>query len=203
MADIAAPTSELGYVNGMSWWNETEFETTPELQWPRSVEMFDKMRRQDSQVASVLRAVTLPVRRTEWRVDPAGCRPEVAQMVADDLGLQVQGSAPTRALRTKDRFDWDEHLRLALLMLPFGHAYFEQVYRIGDDGYAHLRKLAYRPPRSISRVNVAPDGGLVSIEQDPIVRSGGTSRVTIPVDRLVAYIHDREGGNWHGLSVLR
>lgn len=203
MAEVAAPTSEIGYVNGASWWNETEFESAPELMWPRSVEIFDKMRRTDSQVASVLRAVTLPVRRTEWRVDPAGCKPEVAQLVADDLGLQVQGAAPTRVLRTKDRFDWDEHLRLALLMLPFGHSVFEQVYRVGDDGYAHLRKLGYRPPRSISRFNVATDGGLISIQQDPIVRSGGTSTVTIPVDRLVVYVHDREGGNWHGLSVLR
>jgi hypothetical protein len=87
-------------------------------------------------------------------------------------------------------------------MLPFGHAFFEQVYRIGPDGFADLRKLAFRPQRTIARINVARDGGLVSVEQhQPVgmVRAGGG----IPVNRLVAYVLDREGGNWLGISLLR
>jgi hypothetical protein len=39
------------------------FETNPDLMWPKSIEVFDKMRREDAQVGSVLRAVTLPIRR--------------------------------------------------------------------------------------------------------------------------------------------
>jgi len=41
-------------------------ETNPDLAWPASVAVFDKMRREDSQVSSVLRAVTLPVRSATW-----------------------------------------------------------------------------------------------------------------------------------------
>jgi hypothetical protein len=68
-----APVNEIGYAQQVNynWWLY-ENETTPELIWPQSVFVFDQMRRTDAQVASVLRAVTLPVRRTPWRIDPAG-----------------------------------------------------------------------------------------------------------------------------------
>ena len=190
---------EQGYqVSGLSSWASMaaeSHETNPDLFWPFSVEVFDKMRREDSQIGSVLRAVTLPIRGAEWMIDPAGARDEVVDLVATDLGLQVKGREPKHALRTKGRFQWGEHLRLALLELPFGHAFFEQVYA-PEDGKLRLKKLAYRPPRSISNITVARDGGLVSINQHGLT-------APIPVDRLVAYVNDREGGNWIGQSLLR
>ena len=87
-------------------------------------------------------------------------------------------------------------------MLPFGHMYFEQVYRIQADGLAHLRKLAPRMPRTIQQVDVGADGGLISIQQYAATGVQTDPR-PIPVDRLVAYVHDREGGNWLGSSLLR
>lgn len=87
---------------------------------------------------------------------------------------------------------------MALLMLPFGHMFFEQVVRVDADGRVRLRKLGARMPRTITAVNVAEDGGLISIEQATV-----GSTVKIPVDRLVAYVFDREGGNWLGTSMLR
>ncbi|GAA2516727.1 phage portal protein family protein [Winogradskya humida] len=201
-----APLSEIGYAQataGPGWWTQLDDEPTPELQWPRSVAVFDAMRSQDSQVASVLRAVTLPVRRTPWRIDPAGAREDVVRLVAEDLGLPVVGdSLPvTPPLRTRDRFSWADHLRQALLMLPFGHMYFEQVYRLDTDSRARLRKLAPRMPRTIERVDVADDGGLIGILQHS--HKIGLPQQIIPVTRLVAYVHDKEGGNWVGRSLLR
>jgi len=197
----APPLVERGHVvDYPGWWGGLEDEPTPELRWPLSVQVYDRMRRQDAQVASVLRAVTLPVRRTGWRIEPNGARPEIVQLVAEDLGLPIAGADPIVPSRMRDRFSWQEHLRLALLMLPLGHSYFEQVYRIVGD-QVRLRKLAERPARTISAVNVAADGGLESIEQ---WGSTGQSEATlIPVDRLVAYVNDREGGNWLGTSLLR
>lgn len=201
----AIPTSEIGYAqtSGVgSWWMSLDDEPTPELQWPRSVTVYDAMRSQDAQVASVLRAVAYPVRRTPWRIDPAGARDDVVRLVAEDLGLPVAGRNNDEAPlpRTRDRFSWPEHLRLSLLMLPFGHMFFEQVYRI-EGGRARLRKLAPRMPKTIEDVTVADDGGLVSITQ--LTGRAGRAARPIPVDRLVAYVHDREGGNWLGRSLLR
>ena len=200
---MSIPVTERGYttLGGSQWWSLLDDEPTPELLWPRSISVYERMRRQDSQVKSVLGAVTLPIRRTPWRIDPAGARDEVVQLVADDLGLPIVGVPPTPAPRTRDRFSWLEHLRLALLMLTFGHSIFEQVYRIDGQGRARLRKLGYRPASSIANWNVAPDGGLVSVEQQ--ARANATAPAVIPVDRLVVYVNEREGGNWIGASLLR
>lgn len=181
-------------------------ETNPDLQWPQSIDVFDRMRREDPQVKSVLRAVTLPILRTEWVIDGTGCRPEVVAHVAADLGLPVKGQPYTAPLRTKGRFSWKEFLRLALLELVYGHSFFEQVYD-QTSGSTHLKKLAWRPPRTIADVEVAKDGGLVAIKQygssGGFAGNRGAQGVRIPVDRLVAFVNEREGANWLGESLLR
>lgn len=196
--------AELGYqLSSLPGWAAVALEaheTNPNLVWPKSVEIFDQMRREDSQVGSVLRAVTFPIRRTTWMIDPAGARPTVVNLIADSFGLPIKGKEPKPVLRSRDRFDFDEHLRLALLELVFGHSVFEQVYRLDDAGMLRLRKLAWRPPRTISKWDVAADGGLVAVEQLGVNTSGD---VRIPVDRLVVYVNEREGANWIGSSLLR
>lgn len=212
MADSPAPpipVRERGYARQAtnSWWGlgwSDLDEETPELRWPLSVQVYDRMRRQDAQVSSVLRAVTSPILRTKWRIDGSGCRPEVTAHVAADLSLPIVGSGnEVPAIRTRDRFSFTDHLKLALLVLPFGHMFFEQVYRFDDEGWVHLRKLGPRMPRTIAAVNVARDGGLISIEQYGYGDTGAGSTSTIPITRLVAYVLDKEGGNWLGHSLLR
>lgn len=192
---------ELGYQKSLSSWASLAGEaneTNPDLQWPQSISVFDRMRREDAQVGSVLRAVTHPVRSAKWVIDPNGARDEVVQFVAMNLGLPVKGQDLVRPLRTRGRFSWPEHLRLALLELPHGHSVFEQVYR-PEAARTHLRKLAWRPPRTIAKFDVADDGGLLAVEQQ-----GTTGKdIRIPVDRLVVYVNEREGGNWLGQSILR
>jgi hypothetical protein len=200
---MTAPVREKGYQSRHSWWAApVDDEETPELRWPLSVDIYDAMRRQDPQVASVLWAVMAPIRLTPWRVDGEGCKSRVTQLVAEDLGLPIVGKPVRPATRTRDRFSWDEHLRLALLMLPFGHAFFEQIYRPVPDATGRiqlrLRKLAYRPPRTISGVEVADDGGLIGLRQYDMAVDD-----MIEVNRLVAYVNNREGGNWLGQSLLR
>lgn len=202
MADqVPAPLTAKGYEAEQwgQWASPDSHEETPELVWPNSVPVYDKMRRQDAQVISVLEAVQLPILRTTWSIDPNGARDEVVQLVAEDLGLPIKGSGPTARLRTKDRFSWNEHVELALTMLPLGHSYFEQEARVDERGRLRLKRLGHRPSRTISRFNVARDGGLISIEQLTTMGASGP----IPVDRLVAYVRRKEGGNWAGISLLR
>jgi len=199
-----APVTELGYATAYSssWWLSAEQEQTPELRWPLSIFVYDRMARQDAQVQSVLRAVTLPVRRTPWSIEQGPASEEVTRFVADNLGLPVSGKPAAPSPRTRDRFSWSKHLTQALLMIRYGHMFFEQVYRIGDDGRAYLRKLAPRMPQTLMAINVDRDGGLASIQQYGTL-DGSAQDVTIPVSRLVGYIHEQEGGNWLGQSLLR
>lgn len=197
-------TSAKGYTHGANpgwWWAELDGEDTPELIWPRSTAIYERMCRTDAQVMSVLEAVTLPLRRAGWRLDRNGAEDKVVQLIAEDLGLPVVGEPDFVRRRTSGRFSWKRHLYEALLMLPFGHSFFEPVFRIDDAGLARLRKLELRPSSTIAKVNVARDGGLISIEQTP---SGtDTEGPVIEVDYLVAYVNQRAGGNWLGKSLLR
>jgi len=192
---------EVGYAatptSGSGWWNVdvSDDEQTPELRWPYSLQIFDAMVRQDAQVRSVMLAVTHPIRSTGWRIDPNGARDEVVEEISQDLGLPIRGNNDPIKGRTRDRFNWSEHLRLVLLSLRYGIMPFEQMYRIDDvTGRARLRKLGPRYPRTIERIEQARDGGLVSIKQ--------FDAQPIPVSRLVVHVNEKEG-SWAGQSVLR
>lgn len=216
---MTPPTREIGFTNafpgylsGYSQWDT--FEQVPELLWPSSVRTYTRMMREDSRIASVFYAVSLPIRSTQWRIDQNGATDEVAQFVATNLGLPVAGSNEGKpSPRLKDRFSWSNHLQQALLHLIYGHAVFEQVYRIGDDGKAYLRKLAARPSSTIAYWDVAIDGGLVGITQYPpgtslgapggMMAGGLKDELQIPVNRLVVYSRDPDPGVWIGNSMLR
>lgn len=210
---VEAPSpGELGYVvaNPDAGYREIDPEEAFELRWPECLKTFDAMRRQDAQVRTVLKAVTLPILATQWRLDPAGADPEVVADIGEQLGLPVVGAeGETAKPRRQRRFSWPEHLRMALLALPFGAMYFEQVVDFDEQARRYrLRKLAPRMPITLADIHVARDGGLVGIEQRPpaatwSVRASDAGRIVIPVDRLVAYVHEREGSNWGGESILR
>lgn len=212
--------TEIGYQAGsLPGWAGLAAQSTeknPDLVWPKSIEVYDRMRTEDPQVASILRAVTLPLQESEWRLDPTGCRDEVVEHIAGDLDLGIVGRDRVARIRTKGRLSWEEFLRLALLELPFGHSIFEQVYdQATDPGRTHLSKLAWRPPRTISEFEVARDGGLEAIKQYGVgvIEVPGQTRsnfvnlpagdIRIPVDRLAVFVNDREGGDWYGRSLLR
>ncbi|AFR47998.1 phage portal protein family protein [Gordonia sp. KTR9] len=196
--------------NGFSQWEM--FEQVPDLQWPQSVRIFNRMEREDSRVSSLLSAITLPIRRAKFWIDPAGARDEVTEHVAQNIGVQILGSDDTTPMdRTRGRFSFPQHLVLALTKLQYGHSVFEQAYRTADDGLIWLDRLAPRPQRTISQWNVAESGALLSIQQwapsygNPVVavNSPHSAPSEIPIDRLVVYPHDMEPGFWIGKSLLR
>ncbi|MGR6579276.1 phage portal protein family protein [Rhodococcus qingshengii] len=213
MADTknAVPTTELGYVNGRAenaqYWDEDE--KVPELQWPQSVHMYARMGSEDGRIASVLEAIMLPIIRTQWSVEENGADEEVTTFVAQNLGLPISGAEAVTKDRIRGRFSWSEHLQEALQFLQFGHSFFEQRYRVvgeGKNARFCLHKLAPRPQDTISQINVALDGGLVSIKQTPPAQTTGKAWADtdpIPVSRLVAYVRNRKSGVWSGSSLLR
>jgi hypothetical protein len=217
-----APTNELGAVlggafspAGMAPWTRyvDDSEYVPELMWPKSVEVFEKMST-DTQLAALYAGTVLPIRHFNWQLDPNNAPDDIVQKLAADYNLPIEGESnkdqPQR--RTKKRFSFRNHLRKALYAGKYGHYFFEQVGEVtdpskGGDGLWHLRKLAERPPKTIQNILVAPDGGLVSIGQNvsqgmSMNRSFG-QLPEIPVDRLVAYVWEQEGGDWVGRSWFR
>ena len=193
---------EMGYARAVH--NRALQDDNRALVFPRSAHTFAKMLREDAQVTAIFRAVSLPIRRANWQLDANGAPPEIVSHVAEDLRLRVRGDDPHKPLAPRaGRVSWEKHLEQALYALVFGHMFFEQVYEVGRDGREHLRKLAPRWPGTLTKINVADDGGLESIEQSASGVGKRSDSPKIPVSRLVAYCFDDMGGLWHGRSILR
>lgn len=193
--DIGRLSDHFGVGGGIDASYVDVVETSADLEWPLSVTTYSRMRR-DPQLAAILSALTLPIRRASWSVDPAGVRDEVAQLVADDLGLPILGTEDEPGAARRRGVRWEDHIRKALLSLVFGHMGFEQRYDILD-GRARLAALSERLPNTIRQILLDKQGDLLGIRQDI------TGHNTIPIGSLVWYTHDREGAAWQGQSVLR
>lgn len=221
----AAPTKELGTIlqgvfsmDGMAPWNNfvDDIEFIPELIWPRSVSTYEIVRT-DAQASALYKALFLPlIRRGTWSINPNGVNDNAqVERLSQVLNLPIQGEKihdPQR--RRKRRFVFSDHIRKASLSAVFGHYYFEQVGFIDPkDGLWSLKRLAERPPRTISNFKIASDGGLVSIVQN-ITSNSPNNRAKrqtsllgnlpeIPIDNLVGYVMDHEAANWVGRSMFR
>lgn len=207
-----APTSELGAVvpywsgwgrnanaKGTATWDALmdDVERVMELRGQEAIRTYQWMMC-DAQVASVMMGVVLPLMRYQWSLRAGTTDTNALERFADEFGLPIEGSAEEPDGVDGSRFTFHEHLRAALRMLRNGYQPFEQVGFIDDEGWFRYRKLAERPVRSIQSVDVAPDGGLVSVTQE-----GGRGGIVIPVNRLVMYSWDREGAHWQGTPMLR
>lgn len=171
------------------------------LRWPANLRPFARMAREDTQVKSVLKAVGLPVRRTQWRVVPDGADDDVTRLVSEDLNLPIIGEEALSVGRSRiGHVSFQEHLHWCLKQLVFGHAFFEVVFK-EVDGRDRLHKLAYRPPATISKIGVSRDGGLEFIEQ--FAGPGDKTNVKIPVEHLLGYVNDPDDFSWTGTSELR
>lgn len=173
----------------------TDFlETIPDLIWPTSIRTYAHMRT-DTQITAVLNAYFLPLRQAPKHVDPAGCRDEVVQLIADDLDLPILGEDKEPGPARRRGVNFEDHFRVALLSLVFGHMPFAQAYEI-KDGRTRLIELAERMPSTITDILIKDNGDL-----DGILQFG--ENTIIPANQLVWYAHEREGAMWQGRSMLR
>ena len=192
----SAPTRDIGHLDSnYGIWYGDLLEQIPALTWPLSAQTYALMRH-DPQLTAVLAAYTLPIRRAAWAVDPAGCRDEVVQLVADDLGLPILGADTEPGPARRRGVRWADHLRVALQSLVFGFMPFERRYEIRDR-QARLVNLGERMPHTIGSIQLAKDETVESITQNLAATR------PIPANRLAWYVHEREGGNWTGRSILR
>lgn len=210
--DRNVPTSEIGATTFApytpipfgNFLDQTEVVT--KLRWPSSVDVFEEMLN-DAQISALRDAVTLPIRRRLWAIDPNGAPDHVVAHLSADFGLPVHGqdSVPHDVVDGR-RFDWTQHLFTALLAPFMGHYYFEQTVALGADGLLHNDRIAPRPPRTLMQINVASTGDLVWVRQKFGPSTQANPMVIpdpIPADRLVPYVWEPEGGNWVGRSMLR
>ena len=177
-------------------------EYNPQVEGLAAIRVYEKMRRSDAQVAATLLACELPIRAAHWDVLPASDDPldrEIAHFVRDNLLGGLEYVSPSGVKTTQC---WDDVLRNALLMLPFGAAAHEEVYAV-DGERLRLARLAPRLPITFYRWLMDVDGEtLVALNQYGY-RNGNFESVEIPADRLAIFTFNQEGANFFGRSMLR
>lgn len=188
--------TEIGYTGSRIFSGLPMEEYNPELSFPQSTRVYDKMRRSDGQIAAVLTAMKLPIISTKWYVAPCedADDEELAQEIADFISDNLFGGM---------KYSWSEHLREALLMLDFGFSVFEKVYRYDEwngRSVIMLDKYAPRVAPSIWRFPQDENYQIAAVEQINYL----TGEIkTIPIERCRIYTYQREGDNIVGISVLR
>lgn len=198
--DQRSTTNPWGYLPGWSnWTGGDELERVPELQWPMATTTYQYMMN-DAQIFSLIMSLILPIRSWRWHLKKNGAQDAIVQRISADYNLPIEDDMEFNRRRGQRRFSFDKHLEDALRAVYLGYYPFEQVGDIlPEDLKWHLRKLAPIPPRTLSEITLAADGGLDWIKQL-------TAKATDPpisVDRLVWYVWDREGANWTGRSMCR
>ncbi|PYV22549.1 MAG: hypothetical protein DMG24_16365 [Acidobacteria bacterium] len=201
-------------------------EYNPELAGRNAIPTYEKMRRGDAQVRATLAACKLPIQSAKWEVIPAGAglappsegaassastsstgagrateakAKEIAAFVRDNLfgGLEFRTSSGGWATQ-----NWDDVVRNALLMLDFGCAAHEDVWRV-DGAQIRLRKLAARLPVTFYRWRTEADGEtLLALEQYGY-RGGQFLNVTLPADKIALFSYNQEGANFWGIALAR
>ncbi len=207
------PTGERGsilpYVHASQFapgWNvyaaQSQLDLPDDLKYPKSRQTYNAMERVP-QIGGLLTAVYLPIRNMQFYVDPAGTTGTVAEEIAEDFGLPLEGDEQHD--EDGPGVDYDEHLRLALLAIAHGHKAFELsgiIEGTGPGAKFRLRRLFERPNETLQDIFITAGGDLVSVRvpsAEPLVDG---PFYDIPADHLMYYCWDRRGGDWTGRPLL-
>jgi hypothetical protein len=166
---------------------------------------YKKMVRTDSSVKVSLRAGKAPVLGADFFIE-AFDEQEINLIIAEFVEYNLFHGMTTPWLRTVNQ---------ALKMYENGSSVFEDVWELREWSpqkavaganrrqYTMLKKLAVRPSESIKNYEYDDNGGPTGVVQTAVNSKGQTKEVTIPIDKLVVFPFDENGGNLEGESILR
>jgi len=163
------------------------------------------MTRDDVSVRVSLRAGKAPVLGADWYIEPFSDDPldlAIAEFVQFSL---FEGTTTP----------WVKTLEQVLKMFEYGSSVFETVWEMREwspakansaanrKQYTMLKKLAARPSSTIQKFNYDDNGGPLSVDHTAVDGNGNVTTVTIPIEKLVIFTFDQDGGNLDGNSILR
>ena len=167
-----------------------------ELSTSHSAEVFDKMRRSDTQIKMVLSAVKNPIKKANWYFKP--CSDKAGdKYISDFVHFNI--------FEDMDK-PWRKTLHECLSMVDFGFSILEVTHKVVHDEktfgtYIGIKDLGWRSPKTIERFNVDKEGKLLSVSQQAMGDLG--ANVNIPAEFLHIFSLDSEGDNFAGISMLR
>lgn len=162
-------------------------EYNSDLSGIKGLQTLDQMRTGDATVRASLMSIKLPIRAANWFVEPASDDSkdvEVAEFIEQNLFNEMT-------------ITWADFLRQSLLHLDYGRMVFEIVYKQLENGKIGWHKFAPRLPATIYKWQTKEG-------TDGITQFLPTGKdISIPIEKLIIFVNDKEGDNWEGISVLR
>lgn len=163
-------------------------EPNARLRGPAGVLVYDKMRRQDPTVKSILSVITSPLKGAQWTI----------RSQANDQDLARQEIAELFYNYFWESADclFGEFLSNALTMLPFGFAVFEKVWttRVINGRLLQVLDLQFRPQVSVCEIDV---------KNRVLKQNTSSGACEISFDDLLFLVLDKEGEDYWGNSILR
>ncbi len=194
---IRIQSTPMGSAGSQSFGGYPREEYLNTLQGRHRADVFDHLRRSDSQLKMCLKAVKDPIKSASWEVDPGDD--------SDDAKLDAEFIRHI-LFNDMDR-PFSQFLSEALTFVDFGHSVFEVTHKTVLDSpaygsYTGIQELGFRSQRTIEKWNLDPaTGKLVSITQMAIGDLGRL--VDIPAEFLLVFSQEKEGANFEGVSSLR
>ena len=196
---VSAPSafpnfSEIGFSGIQSWGGLIRDDYNPELCFPRSISVYEKMRKSDGQVQAIETVCSLPVRTVRYYVTPGGAGKadkDAADLVEENL---INGVGLSHS--------FDDLVREALTALMMGYQIFEQCF-VEVAGQIRWAKFASRHPRSLKNWVFGPSGAVEGFVQWGVDPGGSLRTQTIRLDKLLRYTYREEWGNPEGFPLSR
>src|SRR5882724_519882 len=185
--------SEIGMTSPSPFTGWMRQEYNQDLRDIRGLRKYDEMRRSDATVRSSLRLMKTPVLSARWFIEPA------SDSAADQNAAKFIWWNLTEGMTVS----WPQLLTELLLMLDYGFYVFEKVFTDQNPEYPGKitwQKLAPRHPLDIMAWLWDQKGGPRGIEiYDPFDQQ----TKPIPIEKLIIFTFDKEGGDMQGMSLLR
>lgn len=189
------------------------FDKTPEMSGTRKWLTINEMRQTDAMIRSILFMYYLPVKSADWGLeanddDPTGI---VRDATARQFGLE---DFPGQLDLT-----WTEWLQQTMLYIALGSLGEEYVYSpnmemwdlgIGDDKQPRqpivvrpISRMAPRFPSTVDKITVDQSTGRLKSIRQGLIGGGEIVAEYNGIKKLDWFVHEREGANWYGTSLLR
>lgn len=180
-------TKELGASGTSKYGGVFDVEYNSDLKFPKSIDIYDQMRKGDATVKAALLSVKLPIRAANYFFEPAS---------EDKKDLDILEKCEEQFFRKTKIINIVEDMCTAL---DFGFSIFEKVYEI-KDGMVFFKKIAPRVQDSI--ISWETNSGEDGICQQAM-KEGTWQLIDIPMSKLFIFSFEKEGDNLEGVSILR
>ena len=166
--------------------NKHTNEYLTDLQGKAGSDIYDQMRKSDTNVKMVLRVCKYPIVACSWRITNDG-----------DAKLDDITAVANAYFMEQMKQSWQGLLFNILTMLEFGFSVFEIIWAPWEyQGKTYLApKLQFRQQQSIEDID-AETGFMTQNKRDG-------SEAKIPFSQLVFFIMEQEGDDFRGNSILR